>query len=304
MAAAFAAVDWGTSSFRLWLMAVDGTILAEHRSGEGMTTASVSGFAGILERHLAATGAPATLPVIICGMAGARQGWIEAGYADTPALLSAITDAAVTVPGQGRDIRILPGLAQRGDGIADVMRGEETQLLGASSLLQAGEYLVCMPGTHSKWVRIADETVSGFSTFMTGELFEVLSKHTLLSHSVENGGAFDGTSPAFINAVKQVRDNPARLTSQFFSIRAAQLLNGASTTDGRARLSGTLIGAELAGAFSGASADCKTALVVSGALGALYRAAFAAFGHEPVLADADEAVRIGLTQAARRIWRF
>lgn len=304
MAAAFAAVDWGTSSFRLWLMAADGTVLAERRSGEGMTTANVNGFSDILEQHLAAVGAPETLPVIICGMAGARQGWVEAGYADTPALLSAITDAAVTVPGQRRDIRILPGLAQRGAGIADVMRGEETQLLGASGLLPAGEHLVCMPGTHSKWVRIANETASGFSTYMTGELFEALSRHTLLSHSVENGGAFDGATPSFLEAVAQIRDNPSRLTSQFFSIRAAQLLNGASTTDGRARLSGTLIGAELAGALSGAPEGCKTVLVVSGGLGSLYLAAFAEFGLEPVLVDADEAVRNGLTQAARRIWRL
>lgn len=302
MAAAFAAVDWGTSSFRLWLMTADGAVLAERRSGEGMTTASNSGFSAVLEKHLAATGAPDRLPVIICGMAGARQGWIEAGYANTPARLSAITDAAVTVPGQNRDIRILPGLAQRGTGIADVMRGEETQLLGASSVLGDGEHLVCMPGTHSKWVRLADGVADGFSTFMTGELFEALCEHTLLRHSVEGGGTFDAASPAFTGAVKQAFGNPARLTSQFFSIRAAQLLDGASTTDGKARLSGTLIGAELAGALSESAGSRKTALVVSGALGALYQSAFAAISHEPVLVDADEAVRTGLTQAARRIW--
>ena len=153
-AASYAAVDWGTSSFRLWIVSESGAVLAERRSGEGMTTAAKSGFSAILESHLSAVSAPAHLPVIVCGMAGARQGWVEAGYLDTPAPLSAIVKAAVTVPDANRDIRILPGLAQRSEEAPDVIRGEETQLLGAISQLGGGSHLVCMPGTHSKWVRV------------------------------------------------------------------------------------------------------------------------------------------------------
>src|SRR5262249_4634495 len=108
----YVAVDWGTSSFRLWLMGDEGGVLGERRSGEGMTTAANTGFAEVLQSHLTALQAPDGLPVIICGMAGARQGWIEAGYIDTPAPLQTILTAAVSVPGQARDVRILPGLAQ------------------------------------------------------------------------------------------------------------------------------------------------------------------------------------------------
>ena len=146
---AFVAVDWGTSSFRLWLIGRDGRVLAERRGGDGMTTAARIGFAAVLAGHLDALQAPPDLPVLICGMAGAKQGWIEAGYLDTPAALSAIPGAAIRVPGATADIRILPGLAQRDPAAPDVIRGEETQLIGAAQDLGDGDHLVCMPGTHS-----------------------------------------------------------------------------------------------------------------------------------------------------------
>src|SRR4051812_45368183 len=124
--AAYVAVDWGTSSFRLWLIDRAGEVLAERRSGEGMLGAAKTGFAAVLQSHLAAVEAPDHLPVLVCGMAGAKTGWVEAGYVDTPAPLSAILRQAVRVPGQTRDIRILPGIAQRDARAPDVMRGEET----------------------------------------------------------------------------------------------------------------------------------------------------------------------------------
>ncbi|MFB2605618.1 2-dehydro-3-deoxygalactonokinase, partial [Rhizobium phaseoli] len=102
---AYVAVDWGTSSFRLWLMARDGSVLAERRSGEGMTSAAKTGFSAVLSGHLAAVEAPDTLPVIVCGMADARQGWVEAGYIDVPTPLASILTAAVRVPGESRDVR-------------------------------------------------------------------------------------------------------------------------------------------------------------------------------------------------------
>src|SRR5215475_6131302 len=141
--AAYVAVDWGTSSFRLWLVDRAGRVLAERRSHEGMMAAGKLGFASVLQSHLDAVGAAGDLPVVICGMAGARQGWVEAGYIDTPARLASILQGAVRVGGQSRDIRILPGIAQRNPKAPDVMRGEETQLLGA--LGADGEALVCMP---------------------------------------------------------------------------------------------------------------------------------------------------------------
>jgi 2-dehydro-3-deoxygalactonokinase len=149
---ALVAVDWGTSSFRLWLMSLDGTVLAEHRSHEGMSEVAGRGFEAVLESHLEALAAPEHLPVVICGMAGSRQGWVEAGYIDTPADVTTIGETATIVPDTVRQIIIVPGLAVRSEGEPDVMRGEETQLLGAHvSTCRAGERY-CMPGTHSKWV--------------------------------------------------------------------------------------------------------------------------------------------------------
>ena len=151
--AAYVAVDWGTSSFRLWLVDRTGNVLGERRSHEGMMAAGKLGFPTVLQSHLDAVGAAPGLPVVVCGMAGARGGWVEAGYVDTPARLASIPEHAVAVPGQDRDIRILPGIAQRDPKAPDVMRGEETQLLGVLGVDAADDVVVCMPGTHSKWVR-------------------------------------------------------------------------------------------------------------------------------------------------------
>ena len=301
-AASYAAVDWGTSSFRLWIVSESGAILAERRSGEGMTTAAKTGFSAVLESHLQAVFAPPHLPVIVCGMAGARQGWVEAGYLDTPAPLSAIVKAAVTVPDANRDIRILPGLAQRSEEAPDVIRGEETQLLGAISQLGNGSHLVCMPGTHSKWVRVTGGIVDGFSTFMTGELFDVIAKHSILSHAIAGAGSFANDDPAFLGAVAKAVKNPALATNLVFTVRSGQLLHGLPADAAKARLSGTLIGLEIAGALATAKPGSGVCLVASGALAALYQSALSALKLNPVTIDADEAVRHGLAAAANAIW--
>ncbi|UHS55763.1 2-dehydro-3-deoxygalactonokinase [Agrobacterium vaccinii] len=301
--AAFVAVDWGTTSFRLWLISTSGDIIGERRSAEGMTTAMRTGFSEVLASHLEALAAPAGLPVIICGMAGARQGWVEAGYVDVPANLSDVLNGAVQVPGQASDVRILPGLAQRAVETPDVMRGEETQLLGALSAdYRTGQQLVCMPGTHSKWVSVSDLKVTGFSTFMTGELFDVISKHSILSHAVSEADAFTGDLAAFRTAVMDAYANPQMATNRLFTVRSGQLLHGLSATDAKAKLSGTMIGLEIAGAHSTAPKDAKVVLIASGALGDLYKAAFDALSIEFVTIDADEAVRRGLVAAANAIW--
>ena len=299
---AYVAVDWGTSSFRLWLIGEDGSILSERRSGEGMTTAAQTGFARVLQTHLDAVSAPDTIPVIVCGMAGARQGWVEAGYIDTPTSLAAILTAAVTVPEQTRDVRILPGLAQRSQQAPDVMRGEETQLLGAIAADAKGEQLVCMPGTHSKWVRVLDGQVTGFSTFMTGELFDVITKHTILSHAVAGAADMPADVKAFEAALNAALDKPALVTNLLFTARSGQLLNGLTAAGAQALISGTLIGAEIAGALASAGQNAAITLVASGRLRALYEDAFRALSLTCKTIDADAAVRRGLSAAAEAIW--
>ncbi|ACE89928.1 2-dehydro-3-deoxygalactonokinase [Rhizobium phaseoli] len=298
---AYVAVDWGTSSFRLWLMARDGSVLAERRSGEGMTSAAKTGFSAVLSGHLAAVEAPDTLPVIVCGMAGARQGWVEAGYIDVPTPLASILTAAVRVPGESRDVRILPGLAQRQTATPDVMRGEETQLLGALGGTSAGPQAVCMPGTHSKWVHVGDAEVTGFSTFMTGELFDAISKHTILSHAVAGAEEQPADAAAFEAAVSAAFARPALASNLLFTARSGQLLHGISAAAAQARLSGTLIGLEIAGALQDA-ANSGITLVASGRLQALYEQAFKTLSLAFTAIDADAAVRRGLSAAADAIW--
>jgi len=303
--AAYAAVDWGTSSFRLWLIDAEGNVLDERRSGEGMTTAAKAGFSTILESHLMALSAPTNLPVIICGMAGARQGWVEAGYVDVPAALPTVLTSAAVVSDPVRDIRILPGIAQRGSA-PDVMRGEETQLLGARDPSVSGEQLFCMPGTHSKWVKLSGETVTGFASFMTGELFDLISKHSILQHAVKDAEKFDGSHPVFLAAIKAAFEQPARATNLVFTVRSGQLLDGLDATGAAARLSGTLIGAEIAGGMADGwqrkTLDAPIKLIASGRLADLYEAAFAALDLPFNTIDADEAVRRGLSQAAKTVF--
>jgi 2-dehydro-3-deoxygalactonokinase len=298
----FVAVDWGTSSFRLWLMGRNGDVLATSRGADGMLSAQQTGFPDVLSRHLAAVSAPDHLPVIICGMAGARGGWIETGYVDTPARLDGIASGAKRVPGQARDIRILPGLAQRDRAEPDVMRGEETQLLGALSTMQSHAALVCMPGTHSKWVTLQGGIVSGFATYMTGELFDVISHHSILSAAVKDANALDAGNPVFADAIRAVALHPASVTSQLFRARSGQILNGLSATDAVAHLSGTLIGAEIAGATRSLETGGTVCLVATGRLAALYEQAFQTLGIPSQTVDADDAVRQGLTLAAETLW--
>lgn len=300
---AVAAVDWGTSSFRLWLLDAAGGVLAERRNGEGMQTAGTEGFGPILEKHLAAAGAPQNLPVIVCGMAGARQGWIEAPYVTLPAGLDGILAGAVPVPGQARDIRILPGLAQRSTEAPDVMRGEETQLAGVLPLFASCRHVICMPGTHSKWVEAEDGVISGFRTWLTGELFSVLSKQSILRHSLgEEAAPALPDTPAFVAASTEALGQGGDIGPSLFRIRAATLLQDLQPADAAARLSGLLIGAEIASARR--VFDCpsdKVILVASGPLGSLYAAALKLAGCAVLQADADEAVRAGLFEAAKRL---
>jgi len=299
--AAYVAVDWGTSSFRLWLIDQAGSVIAERRSHEGMMTAGKLGFASVLQSHLDAVGAGDALPVIVCGMAGARQGWVEAGYIDTPARLSAILDGAAPVPGQLRDIRILPGIARRNPGAPDVMRGEETQLLGALGLDSLGQAVVCMPGTHSKWVSVSDGRVERFATFMTGELFGVITRETILAHAVAGAEETEDTE-AFRSAVAVAFADPALATNLLFQVRARQLLHGGKASSSRESTSGTLIGLELSGGLSREANAQGVTLIASGRLQALYRMAFDTLSIPIRSIDADDAVLRGLSLAAQTLW--
>lgn len=300
----FIAVDWGTSSFRLWLMDRGGQIHGESRSSEGMQHCAEAGFAPVLAKHLTEVGAKGQ-PVLICGMAGARQGWFEAPYADLPAPVSVLAGHAATLPADllgplaGRDIRILPGVARRHPNRPDVMRGEETQLLGLA--LDGAAGLICMPGTHCKWARLADGAVTDFQSYMTGELFALLSWHSILRHAMPENGMTQPDDPAFTDALDEVLDDPAFAFDALFPLRAGDLLGTQDKAASFARLSGLLIGAEVARQIDREAPE-NVILVGQVGLGPLYAAALKRLGVEISYADAEQATRQGLLAAANEIW--
>lgn len=296
--AAFAAVDWGTSSLRIWLLGPDGEVLGERRSREGMQVAAETGFAPILDAHLQALGAAPDLPAIVCGMAGARQGWVEAPYAETPASPDDLAAGAIVVEGLSRDVRILPGVAQKTGGRPDVMRGEETIVLGLAGDKDA---VVCLPGTHSKWVALADGRISAFSTFMTGEVYALLAGQSILRHAVDTELDVLAERDAFAAGVEASLQSPDLTLNRLFALRAAGLLGGAGAAEATARLSGLVIGLEMAGARRLHPGPERILLASSGTMLDLYAAALGVAGFDFEVADADAAVRRGLFAAARQV---
>ncbi len=295
-----AAVDWGTSSLRAWLVSERGEVIAGTRSSEGMATLRQEEFAPVLERHLGMLDAPDHLPVLVCGMAGSRQGWVEARYCDLPASLSGLAALAVAAPGISRDVRIIPGLAQRSAEEPDVMRGEETQLLGAIGGIE-GRAVACMPGTHSKWVRIVDGEVRHFRTFMTGELYAAIRNHTILHYAGANDvPAADGE--VFAAAVRKSLAAPQALTANLFAIRAGELLGFNKPHGADEAISGMLIGSEIAAAKADLEAGEKVHLIANGAIAERYGEAFSMAGIDHVLHDADQCVIAGLSSVARQLF--
>lgn len=292
------AVDWGTSHLRVWLLGEDGRLLAEHHSDEGMGATAREQFHTVLEAHLATLAVPADIPVVMCGMVGSRQGWAEARYLTIPASLADIAAKAVRVPGIARDIRIMPGLSKRDVNSPDVMRGEETQLLGLNRLVPAaGERFVCMPGTHSKWVHMDGNSVVDFVSFITGDAYAVLSRHSVLRHSL-SGESVDPASAAYRDAVQASLDRPADIFARLFSIRPASLLQDLGAADASARLSGYLIGQEIAGARARFSLPERIELVSGRQLGVLYAEALSVAGISCSLHDSDALAIAGLAGAA------
>ena len=238
------AVDWGTSRLRVWGVSDSGTVTFRKTSDAGMGHLDPDQFEPTLLEVVGDMLGAERMPVVVCGMAGSRQGWAEATYLAVPCDPPGI-DSATTV--QTTDprlaVHILPGVKQTSP--ADVMRGEETQIAGFLALNPKFDGVICLPGTHTKWVHISAGEIVSFRTFMTGELFALLSEESVLRHTVGNDG---WDTDAFAEAVSTAMSNPSDLAARLFSIRAEGLLNDLHADAARARLSGLLIGAELAAA--------------------------------------------------------
>ncbi|SFZ82069.1 2-dehydro-3-deoxygalactonokinase [Devosia enhydra] len=300
---AWVAVDWGTSNVRAWGVSADGGIVASARSEAGMARLTPEAYPAALDLLLTDMAIPAGAPleVLICGMAGARQGWREAPYLEVPAELGGLALSAVEPLGTrpGLSARIQPGVCHKGVGSEDVMRGEETQLLGLSRLLPGFSGLAVLPGTHCKWAELDGRRLTRFGSAMTGEVFEALAQHTVLRHSLAGDVVESEREAGFDDGVEAALARPERLLSSLFRVRTGALLSGKSPSWCRGFLSGLLIGTEIAG-FRNWGGDEEVPLIGSTALCALYGRGLAAIGRKSRIVDATDCTLAGL-RAAREL---
>ncbi len=266
------AVDWGTTSLRVFRLDEHGRVCDQRRSARGILAAE-GRFAEVLNEEIG--GWDDTL-IVMAGMIGSRQGWHEVPYVDCPAGLDEIAAALQRLPADaftGRDIWIVPGLRSRDDsGAYDVMRGEETQICGVLAELAAQSQTVCLPGTHSKRVTVAASRIERFATAMTGELFELLCSHSVLGRLMQPG---EHDAGAFAQGVAHAA-RAGDLLHHLFATRTLGLFDALRPTQLRPFLSGLLIGHEL----NDLPADTSSVhLVGASALLAAYQAALALRGH-------------------------
>lgn len=288
------AADWGTSNLRVWAMSAAGDVLAEASSDQGMGKLDRTGFEPAL-MDVAGKWIKGPMTVIACGMVGARQGWAEAKYDRVPC--PAATNGFTPAPTKDAtlNVHIIPGISQ--DSPADVMRGEETQIAGFLSRNPGWDGIICLPGSHTKWVHVSADEIVSFQTYMTGELFAAISDHTVLKHSVDSTGWDDAVFEA---AVNETMSRPERLAANLFSLRAEGLLHNMNNEAARSRLSGLLIGTELAGAKPYWLGQ-QIAVIGAGNIASLYVKALGLQGAPATQVQGDSVTLAGLIAAYRRL---
>ncbi|UPH70269.1 2-dehydro-3-deoxygalactonokinase [Abyssibius alkaniclasticus] len=287
-------VDWGTSSFRAYLLNDNGELLDRVSSPSGILNVPDRNFAAILDRNC---GQWPNVPTLMCGMIGSRNGWIEADYLS--GLTGASELAAQLKEIENTNIRIVPGISgQDFSGGPDVMRGEETLLVGALALGAPRDGLICLPGTHSKWVNLVSGRIAGFSTYLTGEVFALMRDRSILSPLMEeNAIVWDRPQQnAFVEGVEMARDSTG-LLHQLFSLRARVLTGHPAASDLVARLSGLMIGAELL-SIKPDNGTASVSLITSGAIGERYRMALEHLDIGVIEYDAELCCQRGLHDIA------
>lgn len=305
-AARLIALDWGTSARRGWLLGAGGVVLDRRADTAGIMTIPGGDFDAAYRAFTADWRlAGATLPALAAGMIGSRQGWTEAPYVACPADLAALAASGVVAGTTDAILRLIPGLSWRApDGMIDVMRGEETQIVGALDGSAphgagSGEGLFILPGTHCKWARVAAGRIAAFATYMTGELFAVLRAHSILGRLMPADGAMVHDAAAFVAGVQDGLTRGDELPRRLFGVRTRGLLGGLATMAAPSFLSGLLIGAEIGAARrdGGVGAGARAATLIGEAtLCARYAEALALAGLTARIADADV--------TARGLWRL
>jgi 2-dehydro-3-deoxygalactonokinase len=274
---ALIALDWGTTSLRAYLLDRTGNTLERKSAPMGILKVPDSDFDAVFEHTCASwfDHSSRALPILASGMIGSRQGWLEAPYVPCPAGVEQLAQRFVSLTtAKGRRIAFGPGIStENSAGVPDVIRGEETQIVGALKF-ESDIQLFVLPGTHSKWALAEEQRITRFATFMTGEVFATLSEHSILGRTMK-GNSDD------IDAFKQGYDyahdetvNAAGLLQQLFSARTLALFNRIPAEALHAYLSGLLIGSELRGALAWFDAHVDITIIAEPVLASRYQRAF------------------------------
>ncbi len=288
------AVDWGTTAFRAYRLDSTGRIVDARAAPAGILAIANGQFAEVLERQIGAWIDAGETQVVMSGMIGSRQGWLEVPYAACPAGAAEIAAGMRKVAWNRGEVWIAPGVTCRDQaGIPDVMRGEETQILGVLEQLGAGRHTICLPGTHSKWVEVEDARILRFSTHMTGEAFAVFKEHTILGRMMQDGST---DRAAFADGVRRASDQGGIL-HHLFGVRSRGLFGELADNASASYLSGLLIGHEI----QAAGHEGRTVhLLCTPQLAAVYRQALDVLGLESSTLDST-AVTQGLFKLAAHL---
>lgn len=291
---ALLAADWGTSNFRLFLYSADGEVIARHAANIGLRNLGVLSFEQALTSVMKDDFARPDLPILLSGMVGSRQGWAEAPYVAAPAGLKQVVAGLVSAPSDKLKVKIVPGLSAGADhpGLINVMRGEETQIFGVAA---GGDGVFVLPGTHSKWATVAGGEITGFSSYMTGEMFQVLKSHSILGALMQDD--IDDEA-AFTLGIDRAMDDKSFL-SLIFSVRTEGLFGHIKPESLSSYMSGLLIGSEVRAEIA-RHGKRPVGLIGDGTLSNLYKRALLHVGFTDVVQhNGDDASAAGLWAIAR-----
>ena len=275
----FIAVDWGTTSFRAYRVDEAGVVVEQRSDSEGILAVKDGGFEQVLEKHLA--GWDVSLPVVAAGMITSRQGWVELPYVDCPAGPTELaTSIHVKQLTSGRAVHFLTGLHLASASLGhDVMRSEETQVFGS---LDTGATHFVTPGTHSKWIDVEAGRITNFATYITGETYAVLHKHSILGRLMVND---KDDEASFLRGVEMAFSDPAGLLHSLFSVRSLGLYNAIAPEHLSSYLSGLVIGTEVAHAISSRDAKASYLVLASPGIGGKYISAMQTAGLKVTMGD-------------------
>ncbi|MDQ0314495.1 2-dehydro-3-deoxygalactonokinase [Amorphus orientalis] len=288
-------LDWGTTSLRAYRIAADGAVVERRETGDGILSVPTGGFEDVF-RAVVGAWAEGGLPIVASGMITSRNGWHETPYLTAPAGPADIAGGLVRYRTHGgQEIRFVPGVMTRGaDGSPDVMRGEETQIVGAAGEAD-GTIVFVLPGTHSKWAVVSDGRITGFRTFMSGEVYAALRDHTILGRLMQPG---PGSEAAFLKGCDKARSRDGRILNALFSARTLPLFGEIAETETADYLSGLVIGAEFVEALGGVPEKAPIVIASRSDLAERYLRTAASFGR-PTRTAADDTAATGLWRIAR-----